>query len=335
MPARRAVYTVLMGDYEKLNHQSARPGGAVEFLCLTDDPELTSETWTIVRVQPAFPADPVRSQRMLKILGHSVLDRFDETLYVDNAVRLLGDADAILDEWLDGHDIALHAHSYRSRVVDEFDEVLALNYDDAARITEQLLHYAATSPEALDDKPLWTAMLARRRTPLVEAAMRTWGEHVLRYSRRDQLSITLALRANALSPRIVEADNFRSAIHEWPSDVRRRVEQGKAPKLAVGPMLVEFARMERRVETAERDVAQLTVRAEQAEAALGALRDEIGAARAGATLSREVEADALAALERSEAAARSRATELAELRASSSWRITAPARALVRLIRGR
>ncbi|QUW18562.1 glycosyltransferase domain-containing protein [Agrococcus sp. Marseille-Q4369] len=331
MATRRAVYTVLMGGYEQLNHDSARSDSGIDFVCLTDDPALRSPTWTVVPVEPALPADPVRSQRMLKIVGHPALDEYEETLYVDNAVQLLGDAHSILDDWLGEHDLAMHAHSYRERVVDEFDEVLALRYDDGVRIHEQLMHYAATAPEALADRPLWTAMLARRHTPAVAGAMRTWCDHVLRYSRRDQLSVTVALRSHGLHPRVIEADNFGSAIHRWPMDVGRRVEQGKASARPAGPLIAEIARLERRVAAAERDAAELVELRER----LAGLDDQVSAARADAAQAHEDELEARAALERATELARQRGDEVAQLRASTSWKLTSPARLAGRLLRGR
>lgn len=349
MSVRRAVYTVLMGGYEQLNHESARFDSDVDFLCLTDDAALTSDTWSIVPVQPALPADPVRSQRLLKIVGHPVLDDYDETLYVDNAVLLRQDPTAILDAWLADHDFALHAHSYRDRVGDEFDKVLELNYDDASRITEQLLHYSAIVPETIDARPLWTALLARRRTPELAAAMRTWADHVLRYSRRDQLSIDVALRTQPIRTKVIEADNFDAETHRWPVDLERRIAQGKGPTLEVGPILVERARAVRRAAEAEDRIAEserlveaTAQRAEQAETALevyrsrlAELEDELGAARASEVLARDEEADAIAAQERIGALAHDRGEQLVAMRASTSWRVTAPLRAALRLVRGR
>jgi len=66
MNARSCVYTALIGNYEKLNEQPVARQSGIPFICLTDDPKLSSETWRIVQVSPLFRADPVRSQRLLK-----------------------------------------------------------------------------------------------------------------------------------------------------------------------------------------------------------------------------------------------------------------------------
>jgi hypothetical protein len=42
------VYTTLIGGYEKLNEQSVATNSRLPFICLTDDPDLRSETGKFV-----------------------------------------------------------------------------------------------------------------------------------------------------------------------------------------------------------------------------------------------------------------------------------------------
>src|SRR5262249_47359548 len=56
----------------------------------------------------------------------------------------------------------------------------------------------------------------RHNDPAVVEAMETWYAHVLRYSRRDQLSLWVALRQAGLAPLVHKLDNFESPYHRWP-----------------------------------------------------------------------------------------------------------------------
>ena len=105
-------------------------------------------------------------------------------------------------------DVAFPSHSFRSSVLDEFLVVLDDELDDPSRILEQLEHYARTRPEVLERRPFWNAIIARRWSPLVEAAMTVWWEHVLWYSRRYQLSLIHVLDSVGFVPHRVEIDNF-------------------------------------------------------------------------------------------------------------------------------
>ncbi len=220
---KRAVYTVLMGDYEGLNELRIDPDPGADYLCFTDDPSLTSETWEIVHVKPALPADPHRSQRVIKIEGCPRLDKYDMTLYIDNTVELRQPGSMILAEWLvDGVDIAGPAHSFRDSVEDEFIAVAEACLDSSERIDEQLNHYRAFYPEVLGQKPQWSGMIARRNTPQNRALCVTWLQHVLRYARRDQLSFNVACTVNGVSVRVIPIDNHESPLHIWPIYNNRR-----------------------------------------------------------------------------------------------------------------
>ncbi|MBW9094620.1 DUF616 domain-containing protein [Microbacterium jejuense] len=248
------MYTALIGQYDGLIEQPVAASSTADFICFTDDPDLSSETWEIRRVERAFPQDPVRSARLFKILGDESLDGYDVTLYIDASVLLRRSPEQIVEDWLtDEEEVALAGHAYREQLVDEFDEVVRLQYDDRARVYEQLLDYSVEYPEVLEARPLWTGMLVRRRTPRVAAAMRVWANHVLRYSRRDQLSVVVALRSNDVAVRVLDVDNFDSPNHQWPVIPQRRIPQGKAPMLPSGPLLAELRRANRQIEALTSD----------------------------------------------------------------------------------
>lgn len=313
MTAARAVYTALLGGYEELNEQPIAAVSGVPFICFTDDPELTSDTWQFVRVEPLLPLDLVRSQRDLKIRGHRVLDEFDETLYIDNSVLLLKTPEVILDDWLAEADYAVSLHSYRERVIDEFDEVVALNYDDAGRVHEQLLHYSDLYQELIHQHPYWNGIIARRRTPDVDAAMQLWFDHVLRFSRRDQLSANVALGLSDVHVNPIHIDNFESELHRWPVDVKRKISLGKNSTRNTGPILAEVARL-------KREVADLTEKLTREQADLAdRQRDIERVTQARDEALRRIEG------ERERVQAEMQA-QLDQVLLSRSWKISAPVR---------
>lgn len=218
---RRVVYTALMGRYEQLNEQPLAEQSDVEFICFTDDIELRSDSWVIRIVEPRFPLDSVRSARYLKVRGTDLLSDYDETLWIDNSVRLRVTPEVLLADWLTDSDLAIPNHGWRTSVMGEFDAVAADGYDDPSRVYEQLIHYSTILPATLHETPYWTALLARRRTADVDAAMALWWDHLLRYSRRDQLSINFALASSGVQPKRVMIDNLSSPLHEWPVRVAR------------------------------------------------------------------------------------------------------------------
>ncbi len=221
---RRVLFTVVTGKYEVLNELEISDP-AVHGICFTDSPDLVSSTWEVVQFTPSFAGDPIRSQRLIKILGHPRLDAYDEWLYVDNTVRVTVAPSVILDEWLNSADLAIPSHSHRASTREEFAVVQGDDLDSYERIEEQLQHYQETFAATLEERPLWTGMIARRPTPLVREWADTWAKHVLRYSRRDQLSVCVALHICEPSINRIQIDNFLSPFHQWPIWNERKGER--------------------------------------------------------------------------------------------------------------
>lgn len=249
---RDVVYTALFGQYESLNEEPFAVDSATGFICFTDDPSLTSDTWQVELVEPMLPMDPVRSARWVKIFGDELIWRdAGRSLWVDNRVTLKCEPRKILDSVLEepNCDIAMFEHSFRARVIDEFDAVAQSGYDDPGRVYEQLLHYAESSPDVLDERPLWTGFMARRHNDRVASAMQTWAAHVCRYSRRDQLSVNFALNEPKLLVRRLEGENRESDWHVWPpisAELNRQgMTRSRAFQHAVRAPLVRLRALER------------------------------------------------------------------------------------------
>ncbi|HET6168387.1 MAG TPA: glycosyltransferase domain-containing protein [Marmoricola sp.] len=286
----RAVYTALFGGYERLVEQPLATSTDIPFICLTDDPGITSETWEVRVVEPALACDPARSSRYPKILGDPLATQFDETLWIDNRVLLEEDPGVVLDQMLGNADIGVLQHSFRETVVAEFDEVARLGLDEPARIYEQLIHYAETKPHILDEPPFWGAIIARRWTPEVRGAMRVWMDHVLRYSRRDQLSFRYALdeldRVEAFP-----LDNVRSPWHTWITDVatidRKATMRANAFRTSIRAPLAAAAEAGAEVASLRTRLEAETRRADQAETAAADLRARLGRLRTRVAVLRE------------------------------------------------
>jgi len=214
---RLVVYTALLGGDRQLREVPLAVESSADFVCFTDDPALRSSTWQVIPVDPRLPTDLVRSERYLKIVGHPVLTAYDRSLWIDNAVELLALPESFVDGWLEDADVATPVHTFHRTVLDEAEASIDLGRDDHLRVFEQLAHYVGSSPTAVESNPHWTALLARRRAPQVEAVMTTWWEHVLRFSRLDQLSFGVVMAASGLRLHSVPLPNLRSPVHRWPN----------------------------------------------------------------------------------------------------------------------
>ena len=246
-PADRfCVYTTLIGGYEKLNAQPKARSSRIPFICLTDDPELESGDWTFRRVSPVFPQDPIRSQRDLKLRPHLHLRDFDVSLYIDNSVVLTADPEEILARLGGASGFSVPLHDVRPTVMDEFLEVSLHGLDDQGRIFEQMNHYLMSDADVLGERPFWTAILLRRHNdPAVMRMLEIWASHVLRYSRRDQLSFNAACRLAGFHPDPLEIAAASSWFHTWPVLEGRERQRGtRSAATSLAPPLARMRAVE-------------------------------------------------------------------------------------------
>jgi hypothetical protein len=229
------LYTGIFGGYEQLNELEGEVRDSkIKKICFTDDENLTSDSWEIRVIEPAFPLDSVRSQRMVKVNPHKYLPEFKSSVYIDNTVKLKKDPLHLINEFCKNSDISLTMHSYRDSVYEEFFSVVKLGLDDSARIYEQLNHYQVICPESLHRKPYWAGFIIRNHMkPSVIHLMETWYNQILRYSRRDQLSLVYSELMTSVKVNKLTFDINDSDYHIWPVHNSRDVSNRSwAPSLS-------------------------------------------------------------------------------------------------------
>ena len=183
---------------------------------------------------------------------------------MDNAVELRTPPELFVGGWLADAHVAAPLHTFYATVLAEAQASIDLGKDDHLRVFEQLAHYLETAPGALAAGQHWTGLLARRGSHTAELAMTMWWEHVLRYSRRDQLSFGVAMAAAGVWVRSVPLANLQSAVHHWPGrarDARRRGRAGPGRARARRDRgRARLCRRPRRVDPRARDTADRGVR---------------------------------------------------------------------------
>ncbi len=224
MNLKNCVYTTLIGDYEELLDYPLPATQNIDYICLTDNVELQSKHWQIRHIKPVLFMDLPRSSRHPKILPHLHLHDYEVSLYIDNTVRLRSDVSELFQPFTDNPELlfALNRHSFHDSIGIEFSKVREYQLDSSERVNEQLNAYLSFCPEVFNEPLYWAGFMLRRHNhPKLIETMEIWWQQVLRYSRRDQLSLNYSLLIKPINVMNLNLDNNESKYHEWPAKIKR------------------------------------------------------------------------------------------------------------------
>jgi hypothetical protein len=179
------VYTAIFGDKDELKNITRSAG--CDYVVFTDNPKLISDCFKVVVCSPVH-ADPVRDARSYKICPHKVLPGYEYSLWVDASIEMGEiDIEALFEQYLQSHDIALHAHPARNCIYEEGEVCSKIGKDDPAVIRQQMDWYCSQGyPKS--NGLVTNSIIFRRHTPMVSQVNNAWWQELATYSRRDQLS---------------------------------------------------------------------------------------------------------------------------------------------------
>lgn len=178
----RIVYTVNMGRYDRVieNHY---PNPDWQWWLITDS-DIESKFYNIIKLPKAD--NPKRESRKYKWLPH-LLFNCEYSLYIDGNVRVLTDLNQLVNEYLDGYNIAAYKHRCRDCLYDEGIVCKYFGLDDINIIDNQLDRYKK------DGYPVHNGMtegntLLRRHTDRIKRLGQFEWNQIQKGSYRDQIS---------------------------------------------------------------------------------------------------------------------------------------------------
>jgi hypothetical protein len=216
---RLVVYTVLMGQAAELNPVPAST--TTDYVCFTDQKISQPNGWTVRLVEPLIPGDSAVSSRHPKVNPHLYLKDYSRSIYIDSSVRLLKDPENLWNRLMPKPEILIGAihHSFHFTIMEEIRAISALGYESDAVMLKHLELSEQESPDYLNTRTIWGGILSRRHNhkDLIDP-MNSWFSKILNSSKRDQLSLPLALKKlRGDQVHITHMDNHTSDFHAWPS----------------------------------------------------------------------------------------------------------------------
>lgn len=212
----RVVYTCMFGyseHFEDIEYNDPD----VDYICFTDDPYLKSDVWQFVVVNDTS-TDPARVSKRHKHLPHVYLPQYEESIYVDNTVKLKVEPTEVFNRF-GGHSMVLVRHP-RDCIYAEAAEVIRLQYDDPEIVRRQMQIYRNEGYPERNGLNACCFIVRNHRCTLMQAACNLWNKHTYDYSKRDQLSWNYC--AWKLNFSFTTSEHLKdNSLFDWPALTRQ------------------------------------------------------------------------------------------------------------------
>jgi len=215
---KRVVYTVLAGHKEYLNNPFVDVGISSDYdrICFTDNPNLKSEVWSIWLLD-SYGLKPELESRRPKILPHRFLDNYDVSLYIDNTVKFKQDPTLIFEQYGQSDSpMVCFKHPWRNCIYEEGEEVIKQGLDKEERVRTQLDFYFEQGFPQEAGLIAGTILLRLHEDPKLIKVSEEWMEHVLHFSKRDQLSFNFVAWHRKFQPQLFEGSLTENSLISWP-----------------------------------------------------------------------------------------------------------------------
>jgi hypothetical protein len=206
------VFSVNLCAYDNVRPPLYVESG-VEYILFADE-GYNCPPWRVVPFpQPYGSAS--RNSRIPKILPHLFFDT-EYSIYHDGCLQMAVKPSALVDELLQGADLAMYKHPCRKSVHEEMDCCQRFGIGYSPEMRAQVARYRA---HGLGDE-LWAGgVLIRRHTDLVTLFNETWWREYRDGCSRDQFALAFArhsvgLRVNPIPGDILQdAKRFQFLFH--------------------------------------------------------------------------------------------------------------------------
>lgn len=161
-----SVFTFIFNNYEPVR-EVLNPDPDVEYILVTDDIDLRSDTWTVIFDESLLGLSPLQKNWMVKYHPWKYLST-DLCIRIDGSIQVKESLDNLVDLFNNskGYDIGLLLHPYRNNFMEEY-YAWEMFRGQSPRISWNFYNWIRTTGYDLNLKGLFqTNFCIQRRTPL-------------------------------------------------------------------------------------------------------------------------------------------------------------------------
>jgi hypothetical protein len=223
------LYSAHYGSADPLNPQVFGGFDNCRRVLFTDRPDATMPGVEVIH-DPLDGLDPARASRRAKLMPHRYFPDADWSIWIDNKSRLKADPLQVLAAVKAQSDAGFFAfpHFRRGCVYQEGRTVAELGLDDHRIIHERMRLYRAEGMPAHSGLIEGHFIIRRHHDPDLVRFGDRWFEHVLRYSRRDQISFPYLAWKLGLRYDPITALNWKETVEFSVHD--RKARKGEFPR---------------------------------------------------------------------------------------------------------
>ena len=187
MNGRHAVYTCIIGGYDKLNQPEYIDENA-DYICFSDIKIENSGIWKIKNICNNDHLDNARLSRKYKILAYKYLNEYDYTIYIDGSIKIIGDINQYINRYSKGASMIGFPHYERDCIYEEAEICKKYKLDKPEIIDEQMSFYKSKGFPEHYGLNACGIMVRSNRDQTLNKVMDDWWYEVNTHSKRDQLS---------------------------------------------------------------------------------------------------------------------------------------------------
>lgn len=198
------IYTAIFNDYDTLLSPTQIEDN-IDYICFTDNPSSIPDPWEAHRVDDSIESPQIKS-REFKMLPHKYFSSYDYSIWIDGNIHIRGDMCEIIDEYLNGVNMALPSHPKRNCIYEEAQECIKLGKSNPNNTRAQMKKYRRRGFPT-EYGLSWACILIRKHMESdVIRTMEAWWEEFQSETKRDQLSFEFVAWLTDFDYRHIDTD---------------------------------------------------------------------------------------------------------------------------------
>lgn len=197
---RIAIYTCIMGNYDKLQNPMIFPNNC-DYFAITDFDLPDDCKWTKLDISKFKDViknmTSIEKNRYFKMHPHLIFPDYDYSIYVDGNIQIMTDLTEYIYK-IGYYSIAAHKHRQRKCVYKEADSVILLKKENPDILINHMKYIISSGIPKNYGLIECNVLVRKHNQEMCKNIMNEWWNEFIKYSKRDQISFMHVLYMNGI-----------------------------------------------------------------------------------------------------------------------------------------